>query len=265
VMALIAATAMEPADYFAINVPPAAYANLTFQGHSLTPVHIASIEAAVSETVTGRTGGAVSLAVGMAQIFSQLPGMTGLLSYWYHFAIMFEALFILTTIDSGTRVGRFLLAEALGRIYKPFTRPDWIPGACISTGLLVVAWGYFIYTGNISTIWPMFGVANQLLGCVALAVATTILINMGKTRYTWVTVIPLAFLATNTLYGGFLNIRDNFWPMTSRPNPALVTQGYVLSICTAIMIVLALVILGSAIAKWASVLSNGREPVPTEG
>ena len=265
VMALIAATAMEPADYFAINVPAAAYSTLTFQGQSLTPVHIASIEAAVSETVTGRTGGAVSLAVGMAQIFSQLPGMTGLLSYWYHFAIMFEALFILTTIDSGTRVGRFLLAEALGRVYKPFTRPDWIPGACISTGLLVLAWGYFIYTGNISTIWPMFGVANQLLGCVALAVATTILLNMGKTRYTWVTVMPLAFLATNTLYGGFLNIRDNFWPMTSRPNPALVTQGYVLSICTAIMLVLALIILGSAIAKWASVLTNGRQPLPTEG
>jgi carbon starvation protein len=265
VMALIAATAMEPADYFAINVPPAAYANLTFQGQSLSPIHIASIEAAVSETVTGRTGGAVSLAVGMAQIFSQLPGMQGLLSYWYHFAIMFEALFILTTIDSGTRVGRFLLAEALGRIYKPFTRPNWLPGACISTALLVLAWGYFIYTGNISTIWPMFGVANQLLGCVALAVATTILINMGKTRYTWVTVMPLAFLAVNTLYGGFLNIRDNFWPMTLRPDVSVVTQGYILSICTAIMLVLALIILASAIAKWASVLSNGQQPVPTEG
>jgi carbon starvation protein len=265
VMALIAATAMEPADYFAINVPPAAYANLTFQGQSLVPIHLAEIERVVNETVIGRTGGAVSLAVGMAQIFSQLPGMTGLLSYWYHFAIMFEALFILTTIDSGTRVGRFILQEALGRIYKPFARPDWIPGASIATALLVVAWGYFIYTGNISTIWPMFGVANQLLGCVALAVATTILINMGKTKYTWVTVIPLAFLAVNTLYGGFLNIRDNFWPLTSRPDAAIVTQGYILSICTAIMIVLALVVLGSAVAKWVSVLSNGREPLTTGG
>ena len=265
VMALIAATAMEPADYFAINVPPAAYAQLTFQGQTLAPVHIAEIEAAVNETVTGRTGGAVSLAVGMAQIFSQLPGMQGLLSYWYHFAIMFEALFILTTIDSGTRVGRFILQEALGRIYKPFARPDWLPGASISTALLVVAWGYFIYTGNISTIWPMFGVANQLLGCVALAVATTILINMGKTKYTWVTVMPLLFLATNTLYGGFLNIRDNFWPMTFRPDANIVTQGYILSICTAIMIVLALVVLGSAIAKWFSVLSGTQQPVASEG
>jgi carbon starvation protein len=265
VMALIAATAMEPADYFAINVPPAAYATLTFEGQTLAPVHIAEIEAAVNETVTGRTGGAVSLAVGMAQIFSQLPGMQGLLSYWYHFAIMFEALFILTTIDSGTRVGRFILQEALGRIYKPFARPDWLPGASISTALLVVAWGYFIYTGNISTIWPMFGVANQLLGCVALAVATTILINMGKAKYTWVTVAPLLFLATNTLYGGFLNIRDNFWPMTLRPDATLVTQGYILSICTGIMIVLALVVLGSAIAKWFSVLSGTQQPVTNEG
>jgi carbon starvation protein len=265
VMALIAATAMEPADYFAINVPPAAYANLTFAGQSLAPVHIAEIEATVNEVVTGRTGGAVSLAVGMAQIFSQLPGMQGLLSYWYHFAIMFEALFILTTIDSGTRVGRFLLQEALGRIYKPFGRPDWLPGASISTILLVLAWGYFIYTGNISTIWPMFGVANQLLGCVALAVATTILINTGKARYTWVTLLPLAFLGTNTLYGGFLNIRDNFWPMTLRPDASIVTQGYILSICTAIMLVLAVVILASAFAKWFGVLSGAQRPVASEG
>jgi carbon starvation protein len=264
IMALMAAVAMEPGDYFAINVPAAAYANLTFQGAALQPVHLASIEAAVHETVTGRTGGAVSLAVGMAQIFSALPGMQSLLSYWYHFAIMFEALFILTTIDSGTRVGRFLLQEALGRVYKPFARPDWVPGAAISTTLMILAWGYFIWGGNISTIWPMFGVANQLLGCVALAVATTILINMGKTRYTWVTLLPLAFLATNTLYGGFLNIRDNFWPLAVGPNPATTVQGYVLTICTAVMLVLAVIILLSAFAKWSSVLSNGREPVRSE-
>ncbi len=264
IMALMAAVAMEPGDYFAINVPPEAYATLTFEGAPLAPVHIASIETAVSEIVTGRTGGAVSLAVGMAQIFSALPGMQGLLSYWYHFAIMFEALFILTTIDSGTRVGRFILQEALGRVYKPFARPDWLPGASISTALLVLAWGYFIYTGNISTIWPMFGVANQLLGCVALAVATTILINTGKVRYTWVTLLPLAFLAINTLYGGFLNIRDNFWPLAVAADPQTYVQGYVLTICTAIMLVLALVILFSAFAKWMSVLSGARHPVTTE-
>jgi carbon starvation protein len=264
VMALIAATAMEPADYFAINVPPEAYANLTFAGQSLVPVHIAEIEATVNEVVTGRTGGAVSLAVGMAQIFSQLPGMQGLLSYWYHFAIMFEALFILTTIDSGTRVGRFILQEALGRVYKPFARPDWLPGASMATAALVFAWGYFIYTGNISTIWPMFGVANQLLGCVALAVATTILVNTGKARYTWVTIVPLAFLGVNTLYGGFLNIRDNFWPLAQNPDGSLATQGYILTISSAIMIVLAIVILAAAFARWFGVLSGAQRPVPTE-
>src|SRR5688572_3032384 len=167
VMALIAATAMPPGDYFAINVPPAAYANLTFQGVAMAPVNLSGIEAAIGETVAGRTGGAVSLAVGMAMIFSAMPGMSHLLAYWYNFAIMFEALFILTTIDSGTRVGRFLIAEFMARAYPPFARPDWIPGAMISTALIVLAWGYFIYTGSIDTIWPMFGVANQLLGCVA--------------------------------------------------------------------------------------------------
>jgi len=215
--------------------------------------------------VKGRTGGAVSLAVGMAMIFSAMPGMKGLLAYWYHFAIMFEALFILTTIDSGTRVGRFLLSEFLARAYKPFGRTDWIPGALMSTGAIVLAWGYFIYTGSIDTIWPMFGVANQLLGCVALAVATTILINNGKVRYTWVTVMPLIFLAVNTLYGGFLNIRDNFWPKTLGLDAAVRLQGYILSICTAIMIVLAIVILISAVAKWISVLSAGQRPLQAEG
>jgi carbon starvation protein len=264
IMALIAAVSMEPADYFAINVPPAAYANLTFQGAALSPVNIAAIEATVHETVTGRTGGAVSLAVGMAQIFSALPGMQALLSYWYHFAIMFEALFILTTIDSGTRVGRFLLQDALGKIHKPFARQDWLPGSAITTTLIILSWGYFVWIGNISTIWPMFGVANQLLGCVALAVATTIIINMGKARYSWVTLMPLAFLAVNTIYGGLLNIRDNFWPLAVGPNPATNVQGYVLSFLTTLMLVLAVIILVSAFAKWAGVLSNGREPVRSE-
>ncbi|MGE0814892.1 MAG: carbon starvation protein A [Vicinamibacterales bacterium] len=264
IMALIAATAMPPGDYFAINVPPAVYQNLTFEGAPLQHVDLETIEAQVGEQVEGRTGGAVSLAVGMAVIFSALPGMNGLLAYWYHFAIMFEALFILTTIDSGTRVGRFLLQDALGKVHAPFGRPDWMPGALISTALLVAAWGYFIYTGQIDTIWPMFGVSNQLLGCVALAVATTVLIAQGKARYTWVTIAPLLFLATNTIYGGYLSIRDNFWPKTLSPVSTVATQGYVLTICTAIMMVLAVVILVSAVAKWSSLLSNGRTPVPAE-
>jgi carbon starvation protein len=264
VMALIAATAMHPGDYFAINVAPDAFQQLTFMGAPVAPVNLHVIEAQIGETVTGRTGGAVSLAVGMAQIFSALPGMSSLLAYWYHFAIMFEALFILTTIDSGTRACRFVLQDFLGRVHKPFATTDWMPGAVISTAIVVLSWSYFIYTGSINTIWPMFGVANQLLGCVALAVATTILINMGKVRYTWVTLMPLAFLAINTLYGGYLNIRDNYWPRAIGPNPAVQTEGYVLSIGTGLMIVLALVILASAIAKWISVVGSRRQPLAVE-
>ena len=157
---------------------------MTFQGAPVHHVDLDRIEAAVGETVEGRTGGAVSLAVGMAMIFSSLPGMNGLLAYWYHFAIMFEALFILTTIDSGTRVGRFILSGGHGQGVRPFAQPNWLPGACSPRRCSSSPWGYFIYTGNINTIWPMFGVANQLLGCVALAVATTILINTGKAKYT---------------------------------------------------------------------------------
>ena len=144
----------------------------------------------MQETVTGRTGGAVSLAVGMAQIFAGLPGMRHLVDYWYHFAIMFEALFILTTIDAGTRVARFLVGEFLGRAYAPFGRHDWMPGAVVSTALVVAAWAYFIWTGSITTIWPMFGIANQLLASVALAVGTTVIINAGRARYAWVTLAP---------------------------------------------------------------------------
>ena len=233
---------------------------MTFQGEHLQPVHLAEIEASVGEIVTGRTGGAVSLAVGMAQIFAKLPGMSGLLAYRYHFAIMFEALFILTTIDSGTRVGRFLLQEFMGRAYKPFARHNNLAGGAIATALLVSAWGYFIYTGQISTIWPMFGVANQLLGMVALAVGTSILINMGNAKYIWVTLFPLAFLGVNTLYGGFLNVRDNYYPLATGLDPARNTEGWILTICTSVMMVLAVIVLGAAIQKWALVLGGG--PVP---
>ena len=260
VMALIAATAMPPGDYFAINVAPATYAAMTFQGEALAPVNLGALEAAIGETVVGRTGGAVSLAVGMASIFSALPGMSGLLAYWYHFAIMFEALFILTTIDAGTRVGRFLVQEFMGRAYTPFARPDNFWGGSIATALLVSAWGYFIYTGQINTIWPMFGVANQLLASVALAVGTSILINSGKARYAWVTAVPLMFVGTNTLYGGYLNVRDNYYPLATGLNAARNVEGWVLTICTSIMIVLAVMVLVSAMQKWAQVLSGG--PVP---
>jgi carbon starvation protein len=246
VMALIAATAMHPGDYYAINVPPAIHQTLDLPA----VVNLPELERQVGEQVEGRTGGGVSLAVGMAQIFTALPGMRGLIAYWYHFAIMFEALFILTTIDAGTRVGRFLVQEFLSRVHEPFGRQNWMPGSIVATMLVVGGWSFFIYTGEINTIWPMFGVANQLLACVALTVATTIIVNIGKAKYVWVTGGPLAFVATNTLYAGFLSVRDNFWPMTRHLDPTISFTGWVQTSCTLVMMACVFVIIGAAVSRW---------------
>jgi carbon starvation protein len=255
VMAIIAATALYPADYFAINTTVAKFATL-----GMHPVNLDMLQREVGEIVVGRPGGAVSLAVGMAQIFSSLPGMKGLMAYWYHFAIMFEAVFILTTIDAGTRVGRFLLQEFGGRVWTKFGETNWMPGAMASTVVLVLAWAYFIWTGSISTIWPMFGIANQLLASVALAVGTTIIINIGRAKYAWVTFLPLCFVTTTTLAAGYLSVRDNFWPMAVGGDPALQVQGYVNSICTVIMMICAVIIIASAARRWVMVLT-GKIPV----
>ena len=252
VVALIAATSLHPGDYFAINVSPKVFATLR-----IPIVNLPGLEQAVGEVVTGRTGGAVSLAVGMAQIFSGLPGMKGLMDYWYHFAIMFEALFILTTIDAGTRVARFLVQEFFGRFYKPFARQDWMPGTVVSTALVVVAWGYFIWTGSIGTIWPMFGISNQLLAVVALLIGTTILINLGRAKYVWVTVIPLTFLSTTTLTAGFLSVRDNFWPLAMGSDPARRVQGYVDSVLTVVMMACVIVILVASVRRWIAPRRGG--------
>ncbi|HEY2434556.1 MAG TPA: carbon starvation protein A [Vicinamibacterales bacterium] len=257
IMAIIAACAMEPGDYFAINTPPAVFATL-----GLSVTNLPALQAAVHESVVGRTGGAVSLAVGMAQIFAGMPGMRQLLDYWYHFAIMFEALFILTTIDAGTRVARFLVGEFFGRAYAPFARHDWLPGALLTTGLVVAAWAYFIWAGSISTIWPMFGIANQLLASVALAVGTTVIINAGRARYAWVTLVPLSFVAVSTLCAGALSVRDNFYPMAIGADVGAHVQGYLNSLLTVAMMVCVLVILASAFASWVGVLSGRRQPVP---
>ena len=250
VIALIAACSLHPADYFAINLSPEKFAVL-----GMTPVNLQELSREVGESVAGRPGGAVSLAVGFAQIFTGLPGLRGLMSFWYHFAIMFEALFILTTIDAGTRVSRFIVQEFVGRAWKPFERTDWIPGNIIATALVVFSWAYFIWTGNISTIWPMFGTANQLLAAVALAIATSAIINAGKERYAWVTLIPMLFVAVTTLTAGYLNITDNFWPMTY--NRATVVQGYINSILTVIMMICAVVVLEEAGRRWYRVLVKG--------
>ncbi len=254
VMALIAASSLHPGDYFAINVPAAKFATM-----GIPMVNLLELQSQVGETVIGRTGGAVSLALGMAQIFASIPGFRTLIDYWYHFAIMFEALFILTTVDSGTRVGRFLLQESIGRVWPKFADTNWLPGAMISSAIMVLMWGYFIWTGNISTIWPLFGVANQLLASVALAVGTTMLINGGRAKVAWVTLAPLSFLSVTTLTAGYLSIRDNFWPLTKSPVPATYIQGYVDSVAMAIMLVCAVIIFGASLRRWALVL-GGRVP-----
>jgi carbon starvation protein len=254
VMALIAACALHPGDYYAINTVPAKFATL-----GMSTVNLTTLQAQVAENVIGRTGGAVSLALGMAQIFANIPGLKSLIAYWYHFAIMFEALFILTTIDSGTRVGRFLLQESIGRVWKRYGDTNWMPSALMSSGLMVLGWAYFIWTGSINTIWPMFGIANQLLGSVALAVGTTIIINAGRARYAWVTFVPLCFLSASTLTAGYMSIRDNFWPLAVGPNPAVHVQGYVDSICTVIMMLCAVIILVAAARRWMLVMT-GRVP-----
>jgi carbon starvation protein len=260
IVALIAATSLFPGDYFAINTAQTTPAQKTSyeamvvaQGHEgfdLATREIDRLETESGEThLRGRTGGAVTLAIGIAKIFDAIPGFSGLMKYWYHFAIMFEALFILTTIDTGTRVGRFLLGEFLGRrVDARFARHGWLPGSFATTGLIVIAWSALIWQGSISTIWPMFGVANQLLASVALCVATTILINTGKARYAWTTLVPLSFVATTTLTAGFLSIRDIFLAMTRVE--ATRTQGWINTTFTAVLMSAAVVVLVDSIRRW---------------
>jgi carbon starvation protein len=254
IIALIAASSLWPADYFAINLSPE-----KFQALGIAPVNLDFLSREVGETVAGRPGGAVSLAVGFAQIFSSIPGMRGLMSYWYHFAIMFEALFILTTIDAGTRVGRFLVQEFVGRIWKPFERTNWIPGSILATAFIVFCWGYFIWEGSISTIWPMFGTANQLLAAIALAVASSAIINAGKVRYVWITLVPMLFVAVTTLVAGWENIFDNFMPLLD--NPSTATQGYVNALLTIVIMICAVIILFEAGRRWYTVLVKHRNTI----
>ena len=209
---------------------------------------------ATDEVIAGRTGGAVSLAVGMARVFSGLPGMRSLLDYWYHFAIMFEALFILTTIDTGTRVGRFLLQEALGRRWPRLGDTSWPPAAMLASGLLVIAWSYFILNGSIATIWPMFGIANQLLASVALAVGTTILLKEARRpAYAWVTLGPLIFVAGTTITAGLRSLFEFYIPMVRVP--ATMTKGLVNATVTATLLACVLAILVMSVRRWRQLLA----------
>ncbi|MGB7624722.1 MAG: carbon starvation protein A [Terriglobia bacterium] len=256
IVCLVAATSMYPGDYYTINIPVQKMAAVQAANpdiaDQLVPKNLPMLEAEVGEKVAGRTGGAVSLAVGMAQIFTSIPGLRHLMSYWYHFAIVFEALFILTTIDAGTRVARFILQELMGKAWKPMAKTDWLPGSILATGMIVFAWAYFIMTGSISTIWPMFGIANQLLASIALCVGTTVIINSGRARYAWVTLLPLSFVATTTLTAGWLSITGNFIPLTQ--NPATAFQGWLDAILTIIMMTALVIVLVDSLRKWKTVL-----------
>jgi carbon starvation protein len=220
IMALIAASTLDPGVYFAMNTTPAALAGaseaLATAGFVVTPEAMQQLASQMGEaTLIARTGGAPSLAVGMAQIFSGLTTTLGagtLTALWYHFAIMFEALFILTTIDTGTRVGRFMLQEIVGHVAPRFGQTSWYPSIVVSSAAVVAGWGYFLYQGvvdplgGINSLWPLFGISNQLLAAVALCVATTILIKMNRERYAWVTLAPLTWLVIVTMTAGWQKV-----------------------------------------------------------
>lgn len=256
IMALIAATSLLPLDYFMINVPADKLQAILPQLHAMgfTESNLPELSAKVGENIAGRTGGAVSLGVGMAYIFSSIPGMTHLMSYWYHFAIMFEALFILTTIDAGTRIGRFILQEAFGKVYKPFQRTNWLIGNLITSGLIVFAWGYFIYTGSVSTIWPMFGTANQLLATIALAIGTSFIINRGRAKYAWVTIIPMLFVGVTTMTAALLNIKNIYLPQLDIAATRI--PGAINLILTLCIIVCVLIIVFNAVPNWVKTIRS---------
>ena len=300
VMALIAACIIDPGLYYAINAPAGllggtvqsasqAVANL---GFTITPEQLTAAAAAVQEpTLVGRTGGAPTLAVGMSQIFSEIFGGEALRAFWYHFAIMFEALFILTTIDAGTRVGRFMLQDTLGNVYKPMRDVSWKPGVWATSAVVVGAWGYFLYTGvtnplgGINQLFPLFGIANQLLAAIALAVCTTLLIKAGKVKYAWVTGIPLIWDATVTLTASWQKVFSDsptlgFFAQRARYQQALdagrvlapaksledmravVTNSTVDGVLSAFFALLVVIVLVDAARVWVRALRSP-EPLPT--
>ena len=258
IMALIAAASLPQGDYWSINIDPAKIdvwaEKLAILG--ATSDNLVELERQVGgESLRGRTGGAVTLAVGMSKIMTSAAhrvlgagaNLEGMIKYWYHFAIMFEALFILTTIDTGTRIARFLLQETLGKIYKPFERTDWWPGAIFSTAAVTAGWGLLIHTGSIDTIWPMFGIANQLLAVIALCVVTTWICNQGRRQYAWLTVLPMLFVTTTTMTAGYQMITIRFakmWLDGQRLQAGL-NIGLVVFLIAAVII-----IISQAIPKW---------------
>jgi carbon starvation protein len=283
IMAIIAASVLQPGVYFAVNspagivgqAPEKAAATISAWGFPVSATEMASLAHAVGEqTLFNRTGGAPAFAVGMAHIFSNSLGGQALMAIWYHFAIMFEALFILTVLDAGTRVGRFMLQDALGHIWKPLGRTSWYPSILFTSGLIVAAWGYFLWQGvkdplgGINSLWPLFGICNQLLATVALCVATTIIIKMGRARYGFITVIPLIWLVAVTFTASYYKVLS--------PNPRIGFLAHARQLATAgadarlifndrldaavagVLVILVAVVLIESALEWLRVLSGNK-------
>jgi len=263
VMALIAATVLVPADYFAINSKPEVLAAIAAKFPSVAHLfsspdaQLDQLTKLVGEkTLVGRVGGAVSLAVGMSYIFSSVGGLKHLMSYWYHFAIMFEALFILTTIDTGTRVARYCIQDVLAGAYHRFRDARWWPGVVLTSFAVCFSWGYLVYGGDIRTIWPMFGVANQLLATLVLAVCTTfILARSSKRVYALCTFLPMCFMLATTVTAGFLNITGSY--LTAE---GLKKGGALLAVLTAVMMCLVVVITVDCARSWLRILTGRGAP-----
>jgi carbon starvation protein len=235
IVALIAATVLPTADYFAINSLPQVFDKL-----HMIPADLPMLSSLVGENLAGRPGGSVSLAVGMTYVFAKMPWLQNLMGFWYHFCIMFEALFILTTIDAGTRIGRYLLQDLFGQSLKPTTKSRSWFNAVLFSGLISFSWGYLLFTGNVSTIWPLFGTANQMLAIIAFTIGTTYLIKIRKVKYLWVTVAPLIFVSITTLSAAYINIVDNYLP----------GGKYLLAIISALLILMVVVILIESVFSW---------------
>ncbi|MFC5560173.1 carbon starvation protein A [Ureibacillus thermophilus] len=248
VMALIAATSLHPADYFAINAAPAVFATL-----GMEVVNLPQLSQAIGIDLEGRTGGAVSLAVGMTQIFTGVPWFSQMSSYFYQFVIMFEAVFILTAIDAGTRVARYLIQDFLGDVIKPLKRTDWMPGTIIASALACFMWGYLLYTGEIGPIWALFGVSNQLMASIGLVIGATVILKIAAKRiYVLTCIIPLVYLYITVNVAGIWMIKNVYW------NPAASGYSVLNGVLSIIMLILGLVIVVTALKSWVKLWNSPR-------
>ncbi|NGM61500.1 carbon starvation protein A [Sphingobacterium sp. SGG-5] len=254
-MALIAACTLVPGDYFAINTPKEMYDSFIAQHPHLLPVDLDHFSEMIGVDLHGRTGGAVSLAVGMAHIFNKIPFMDDVMAYWYNFAIMFEAVFILTAIDAGTRVGRFFLQEMLGSAIPKFNDKNWIPGIIISSLIFTFSWGYLVYTGNVSSIWPLFGISNQLLAACGLIVCTTMLIRMNRRKYALCSAIPGVFMAIITFWAGYEQVMDIYLPQ----------EQYLLAFLAVLAMVLMAAVFVNTFRRWYYLLQIKADKVDEYG